>query len=186
MTGSEVVHREHYQLEQHCLWWRRYDGGITKGTKETFSICNADHRLIPYHSSSKLAKTSEREAFPELAYSPEASFPQLSISPWCLKRGTAAASPRPSRENSPALRLMEASNCDASDYHPPHDETRAGSTERVNSNTLIYQDAFSVFVCCSIPLPILLPVSYLSICLPRRWNGPKTAAVQSISIFQIY
>lgn len=33
---------------------------------------------------------------------PEATFPQLSISPWCLKRGTTAVSMRPFRENSSA------------------------------------------------------------------------------------
>lgn len=88
---------------------------------------------------------------------PEASFPQLSISPWCLKRGTTAVSLLPLRKNSPALKLMQASTCDVSSYHLPDDEIQTHCMERVNSNTFICQDAFSatlyLWVAASLPPP---------------------------------
>lgn len=91
----------------------------------------------------------------------EASFPQLSISPWCLKRGTTAVSLLPLRENSSAsssaVKLMQASTCDVSSYHLPDDEIQTHCMERENSNTFICQDAFSATLClcvaASLPPP---------------------------------
>lgn len=82
----------------------------------------------------------------------EAFLPQLSISPWCLKRGTAAVSLVPLKENSCASssavkEKKQASTCDVSSYHPPN-EIQTHCIERVNSNTFICRDAFSTAPCC--------------------------------------
>lgn len=50
---------------------------------------------------------------------PEASFSQLSISPWCLKRGTTAISLQPRS----ALRSLCRPQTAMSDYHSAGDET---------------------------------------------------------------
>lgn len=46
---------------------------LYNGAQKIFSICNADHRLILYHSSNNLLELLS-ETFPELAYSPKHPF----------------------------------------------------------------------------------------------------------------
>ncbi len=83
---------------------------------------------------------------------PEASFPQLSISPWCLKRGTTAVWLRPfqgkfigrlicSKADAGlklwCIRLSPARRWDIQTHY----------SERVNCNTFICQDASSAALC---------------------------------------
>lgn len=115
---------------------------------------------------------------------PEASFPQLSISPWCLKRGTTAAPLRPFREissvGSSVLQQTQASNCDVAChvmYRLLDDEIHAhtGRT-RVKGTSLCWfflgcNHCYPVFLCCSTPTHAPSsspPPSYSSICLPCR------------------
>lgn len=161
MTGSEVLDREHYQLEQHCLWWRRrrHDVALQWDIKKYFLYAILTTGLFHIMVLTNRPNFWARDISWARLF-PEASFPQLSISPWCLKRGTTAVLLRPFREdssaNSSALKLTEASNCDVSRNHPPDDETHTHCTERVNGNTFICQDVSSValcFLCRSVPPP---------------------------------
>lgn len=152
MTGSEVLDREHYQLEQHCLWWRRrrHDVALQCDMKKYFLYAILTTGLFHIMLLTNRPNFWVRDISWARLF-PEASFPQLSISPWCLKRGTTAVLLRPFREDSAAnpsaLKLTEAANCDVSRYHPLDDETHTHCTERVNSNTFICQNVSSAALC---------------------------------------
>lgn len=168
-------------------------GGFTKGQKRHFLYAMLTTGSFHIIVLTNCPNFWARDVSWALLF-PEASFPQLSISPWCLKRGTAAVSLRPFREDS-SVRLI----CSTADAGLKLWCIRLSPARRWDTRALhgkgkqqhLYLSGCilcrPVFVCCSVPHPhLLIPGSYLSICLPCRWNIPKTAAVQSISIFQIY